>query len=226
MAKKRPETAQHAIDRMRRDGYSDAAIAGQFRRWHPDRPPPAQLVRPPRTTLPPTSGMGAAAAAQGASYVDRTPVGGKDATIWAAKHSPAVAVHLLAPPPPKQKPLPTMAPYKQGHGPVPLVAPPGKVFADTKSRYTTMPRPTAPPPTRDQQYRWAQQAPVKPGAAKKLADSMTTDEKLDVLHPGRHILPPTPAPYTKIPGLVGGCPRRRDTAARRRGGDQAGRHWA
>src|SRR5262252_10607533 len=122
MAKR--ESTQHAINRMRRDGYSDAQIAGQFKRWHPERPVPQQLVRPPRTTLPPTSGMGAAAAAQGANYVDRTPVGGKDATIWAAKHSPAVAVHLLAPPAPKPKPLPSMAPYRKGQGPVPLVAPP------------------------------------------------------------------------------------------------------
>jgi hypothetical protein len=44
--------------------------------------------------------------------------GGRDAVIWAAKHSPAVAIHLTVPTKKKPPEPPPVAPYRRGQGPV------------------------------------------------------------------------------------------------------------
>lgn len=89
--------------------------------------PASPRTRTPRTSYPATSGLGAAAASQGAKFVpsrddiakaklarENQRMGQKAATIWAAKHSPAVASHLLAPSPPAPK-LPPVPLPARGH---------------------------------------------------------------------------------------------------------------
>lgn len=50
----RHESLANAITRMRREGWSEAAIRGQVKRWHPNVPLPSTLVPPPRRQPAPT----------------------------------------------------------------------------------------------------------------------------------------------------------------------------
>lgn len=161
-------------------------------------PAPTRTTRVPRTTYPASSGMGAGTRAASAPYRPPPPPPrstpqrtDRDAVVWAAKNSPAVAVHTLVP---QAKPptLPSVAPYRRGQGPVPVRVSrpvtyverghPAHVLGRGVERTTVyVPRPKA--ATRNQQYRWALDSQTHPESAKKLADSMTPQERYRVLHP-------------------------------------------
>lgn len=173
----RRETLAQAKARMRREGYSEKQITGQVHRWHP-------------SPVPLSSGL--AAPGHALDYTPPAPPKPDHfATTWAAKHSPAVAIHLLTQPKPAP-PAPSVAPYRRGYGPVPVTS--KTTYVDrhnrpvrtvTHTEYKPRPKGQTPAQVEEQQYRWAKRAQWDQGAARKLAHSMTGEEKREVLDPNR-----------------------------------------